>query len=282
MSDCFIDREIQRVIIEQTEHNQNIGMLMVDFHTHILPSIDDGSRNMEETKAMLEALKDEGVDSFVATPHFYARHSSVHHFLEKRSSAAAETGKYLAEHPSLPGMRVGAEVYYFEGIGDAKQICELTVEGTKTLLLEMPFSQWTRNNLADVSGLIYRQDLKVVLVHIERFYRFQKDRTIWNEILKLPVVLQVNTTALSGSFMERRTALSMMKLGLPVILGSDCHNMNTRPPKLAAGRELIRKKIGEAALASCDRMAEKLLEGAAAPADGKGRIVQYMQGSEIG
>ena len=233
---------------------------MIDFHTHVLPGIDDGSKNIEETEAMLRKLKEEGVDWFVATPHFYARHTSVMHFLEKRTDAAGKVKKLLESDNNLPRMLLGAEVYYFDGIGDAAQISELTVEGTNILLLEMPFAQWTREVLADVRKLIEKQKLQVVLVHIERFYRFQKDKSVWKEILNLPVVLQVNAPALAGSFMEKHTAVSMLKLGLPVILGSDCHNMTSRPPVLNPGREVIRKKAGEAFLEECDLKAHALLE----------------------
>ena len=51
-------------------------------------------------------------------------------------------------------LRKGAEVYYFPGIGDAKQIRELTFEGTDILLLEMPFAQWTDEIYVDVKKLI--------------------------------------------------------------------------------------------------------------------------------
>ncbi len=44
----------------------------IDFHTHILPGIDDGSRNVEMSLRMLAAQREQQVDEIVATPHFYA------------------------------------------------------------------------------------------------------------------------------------------------------------------------------------------------------------------
>lgn len=46
---------------------------MIDFHTHILPGIDDGSRSVEMTMQMLNAETEQGVTGIVATPHFYAQ-----------------------------------------------------------------------------------------------------------------------------------------------------------------------------------------------------------------
>ena len=45
---------------------------MIDWHSHILPEMDDGSRDTDESIAMLEALKHQGVDTVIATPHFHA------------------------------------------------------------------------------------------------------------------------------------------------------------------------------------------------------------------
>ncbi len=52
----------------------------IDFHTHILPGIDDGSRNVEMSLRMLAAQREQQVDEIVATPHFYAQKDSVEEF----------------------------------------------------------------------------------------------------------------------------------------------------------------------------------------------------------
>jgi protein-tyrosine phosphatase len=57
---------------------------MIDFHTHILPGIDDGSKNIEMTMEMLEEEARQGVTEICATPHFYAHRMSFDSFLEKR------------------------------------------------------------------------------------------------------------------------------------------------------------------------------------------------------
>ena len=60
---------------------------MIDWHSHILPGIDDGSRDVSESLALIEKLSEQGVDTVVATPHFYADDNSVDAFLEKRNKA---------------------------------------------------------------------------------------------------------------------------------------------------------------------------------------------------
>ena len=194
----------------------------------------------------------------MATPHFYASQDSIHGFLEKRDKAYAKTMEHMAGRTDLPQLLCGAEVYYFPGMGSAEHLPELTIEGTNVLLLEMPFAQWTRGVYQEVVQIIRQQRLTVLLAHLERFSDYQKDRTVWEDVLDLPVYVQLNT----GSFSEwkkRRFDLRVLKSDLPVVLGSDCHNMSRRPPNLLAGREIIRKKLGSDALEEVDHTARKLL-----------------------
>lgn len=227
---------------------------MIDFHTHVLPGIDDGSADLQETKDLLDEESKQGVDCAVATPHFYAMRTTFPSFLEKRERAYEK-----ACTVSPVKLLRGAEVYYFPGMGNADQVRELTVEGSDLLMLEMPFAQWTKEIFQDVENLIYRQRLTVILVHLERFYSFQKDKSIWEDVLELPVVVQLNT----GSFLEwksRRFDLRLMKTGRQVLLGSDCHNMRRRPPNMKEGRAVIEKKMGAGMLRQIDQFAESLLK----------------------
>ena len=113
---------------------------MIDFHTHILPRIDDGSRDLGMTEAMLREEGRQGVRLVIATPHFYADEMSIDGFLERRAMAMAETEgvRHKAEE-TLPAVLAGAEVRYFDGIGAAKEIAALCVEGTETMLLELRY-----------------------------------------------------------------------------------------------------------------------------------------------
>ena len=60
---------------------------MIDFHSHILPLMDDGSRSVEESCKMLEELSSQGVTKVAATPHFSANNETVEKFLERRKSS---------------------------------------------------------------------------------------------------------------------------------------------------------------------------------------------------
>ena len=60
---------------------------MIDFHSHILPCLDDGSKSVDESIKMLKTLASQGVKKVVATPHFYANDESIEQFLNRRDEA---------------------------------------------------------------------------------------------------------------------------------------------------------------------------------------------------
>ena len=57
---------------------------MIDWHSHILPGMDDGSKDPEESIAMLDMLEQQGIDTVIATPHFYANEETTEEFLGRR------------------------------------------------------------------------------------------------------------------------------------------------------------------------------------------------------
>ena len=61
---------------------------MIDFHTHVLPSVDDGSSSVEESIRMLKSMEAQGVKKALLTPHFYAYQTDVESFYLKRESAS--------------------------------------------------------------------------------------------------------------------------------------------------------------------------------------------------
>lgn len=211
---------------------------MVDMHSHVLPNMDDGSKSVEESIQMLEATARQGIRHMVATPHFYPTDNSPEQFLARRKKAE----KRLCDvwQPGFPELRMGAEVYFFEGMSHAEALDDLRIAGTELLLLEMPFTAWSDRMVREIEELQARSGITVLMAHIERYFRFQKDR-VWEELLRSGVRMQCNAEFFLN-WRTRRKALRMLKAGRIHFLGSDCHNMGSRQPLL--GEALSR--IGDA------------------------------------
>ena len=89
---------------------------MFDVHCHILPGIDDGSKNVQMSLDMLKMSAEQGVEGIIFTPHFYADMNSPEKFFDKRSKALAELESGLGNLSKVPKYAVGAEVHYFRGM----------------------------------------------------------------------------------------------------------------------------------------------------------------------
>ena len=209
--------------------------MIVDFHTHILPGMDDGSADPAESAAMLAEEARQGVDLVVLTPHFYATENSPRQFLARRSAAYQRLMQVI--RPEFPQLRLGAEVQYFEGMSRVESLDGLTVEGTPLLLLEMPFSRWPSRTVSEVLELNDQQGMQVVLAHVERYLSMQREE-VWRTFAENGVLMQASASAFR-SWGKRRKIRSMMRDGMIRFFGSDCHNMDDRPPNLNAAYRYV-------------------------------------------
>ena len=82
---------------------------MIDIHSHILPGIDDGSKNLRMSLGLIDMLIDQGIDTVAATPHFYADRVSVEKFLSRRQRAYESLAEALENTPKAPKILLGAE-----------------------------------------------------------------------------------------------------------------------------------------------------------------------------
>lgn len=199
---------------------------MIDFHTHILPCMDDGSQSISESLSMLRAEARQGIQGVVLTPHFYAHENNPEDFLKRRQHIFRQLKPYL--WPELPEIILGAEVQYFEGICTVEGVRDLRIEGTDYLLLEMPFSHWSNHMIEDVITLNDRRGMTVVLAHIERYMAMQP-KEIWSHLRSCGVLMQSNVSFFSN-WKTQHKAMSMLARREINFLGSDCHNMKLRQP----------------------------------------------------
>ena len=235
-------------------------MYTIDFHSHILPGIDDGARNVQTSLAMLTMAAEQQVDVMIATPHFYASRDRIKSFLERREKAWQLLQNEIKEDAKIPKIHLGAEVAFFDGISRAKDIQNLTIQGTDILLLEMPFQPWTARQVEEVAALIRERGFTILIAHLERFLWIPGNKKQLEQLLQLPVRVQINAEAFD-SWLHTRTLMRMFKENKAHVLGSDCHGAHHRIPNLLSGREIVQKKAGLDILEQIDRNGMQLLAG---------------------
>ncbi len=211
---------------------------MKDFHTHILPGIDDGSRDVKTSIEMLREEACAGIDEIVATPHFYASEGDIDRFLRRRTRAWDALREALTDE--LPNVRLGAEVQYFEGIRATENLEALRIEGSELLLVEMPMRRWSRMMLDDIYEINSRPGIQVVLAHVDRYLEFIGKDMI-EDLASRGLLIQVNTSY----FLDWRTrgrAKKQLRNGYLHFFGTDCHNLTSRSPNW---KELKPKTLAE-------------------------------------
>ena len=216
-------------------------MTFTDWHSHILPNVDDGSRDVAESLRLLEMLAEQGVGKVIATPHFIADNESVSAFIKRRNDSYNRL-KEVA-NKGMPEIVLGAEGAYYSGISRLSNLKELCIDRTGLLLLEMPFSVWKEYTLKEVVEIATAKNIVVILAHIERYLKLQPYKTL-EQIMEIGVLMQVNASYFA-ELRTRRKALSLLKKGGIQFLGSDCHNLTSRAPKLGTAYEVIKNKFGE-------------------------------------
>ena len=214
---------------------------MVDFHSHILPEMDDGAESVETSLRMLRESARQGVNVIFATSHFYADQEDPEHFLARRAAAyerlRAEQEKSVQVYPDI---YLGAEVLYFPGMSGAEELKMLTLGSTNCLLVEPPMMRWTDTMLDEIEQTGANLSCVPVIAHIDRYMRMLGDNMLFDRVNGRRILIQVNASFFIHED-SRQIALKYLSEGRIHLMGSDCHNMTDRAPNLGEAAAVIRK-----------------------------------------
>ncbi|MBQ4153802.1 MAG: hypothetical protein IJE01_01205 [Clostridia bacterium] len=232
--------------------------MYTDIHSHILPGVDDGAQNLEEALSLISSAYKHGTQQFVATPHFYA---SYHSLGEQLSLAKERLGLLCQEiiKKQIPvKIILGFEVRFFHGISSCEELNHLTINGSKTLLLELGPQPITDSIIEELVELYY-QGYDVILAHIERYSKISGFSKLKPLIKNRVVKCQVNAASfVEGPFVK--LSYKLVKKGWCDYIAGDMHSVLHRPSKLKAAMLLIEEKIGKATANKLIKNSNKLFE----------------------
>lgn len=228
---------------------------MVDFHCHLLPNMDDGSSSVDESLKILEKLSEQTVELVVATPHFIANDESVESFLHRRQRAYEELAENLYE--GLPDIRLGAEVAFYEGISNLNGLNKLCIEGTNILLIEMANVKWTKCVINELYRLVSLGNIQIMIAHVERCL-YMQDPDVVDYLLENGVIMQSNASYFIRTLTKRKACRSLRN-NIIHVLGSDSHNMTSRPPRIKEALDFIEKKLGTQAVEHLNRISKDII-----------------------
>jgi len=223
-----------------------------DFHSHILPAIDDGASTVEESLILLNSLKKQGVETIVATPHFYLQEQRLDSFIQNREYAYRAIMK-ASDKTDIPNIIMGAEVYYHPILFSVDNISELCIGKSPYILLELPHGGLDKSIVTGVEKFINYTGLIPVLAHIEIY-----PPKIIDYLMQLPLLGQINLPSFLD-LKKKKAALKLVQKGYCHVLGTDCHNIKYRPPYFRSGMEAFTTAVDNRFIKQADETAAKIL-----------------------
>ncbi len=224
---------------------------MIDWHTHILPGMDDGAETTEISFAMLDALAEQGFHEVFATPHFMVNTGdTIPDFLKRRQACHAA----LQQHSLYPHIHLGAEVALSADLLELEHLDQLKMGDTSCILLEPPYEDWSEWVYQTIFHIEARYKLKPIIAHADRYFDIVSDKKKIFRLTKLGYILQINTAVVQRN--RFHPVYKLLKGYKRILFGTDAHNMVSRPPKLEA--EKLQKKIGAEKWNTSNRYSENL------------------------
>lgn len=202
--------------------------MILDIHSHILPGIDDGAKNINETVSLLEMMKEQGTTAVIATPHFDLSKPTKDQKREKIVSTYGEVLKAVSDK-NLPEIYLGYEVVFSYGISEIPDLDKFTLAGTNKILIELPFGRMTDRIISELEEIAFTRKLVPILAHLERYTRYEGINKIYEAVWNKTASAQVTADTVCD-FWSKRDISKLIRKEIFTYIGSDAHSVDTRPP----------------------------------------------------
>jgi protein-tyrosine phosphatase len=215
---------------------------MIDIHTHILPGLDDGAADLEQSMAMARVAIADGVTAVVATPHAATNTT--------RADVLAHVGKLqiALDNSNVPlQLYAGIEVWLSpDVVAQQRTGHAFAIANGPYMLVELPLQMippYTEQAIfaLQVAGII------PILAHPERYVALEGNLEPLYRLVSRGVLCQLSASSLLGGFGPRARSLaeSILQHDLAHVIASDAHSADVRPPKLAAAMARATELVGE-------------------------------------
>lgn len=218
---------------------------MIDFHSHILPEIDDGSRDINETYDMIKEAYDAGFSAIISTSHYID--GSYECDKKTRESLISDIKKEIEKRKINIDIYNGAEAYVSRDLNLLVKDEKIpTINNSKYLLFELPMNTKVLF-LEDAIFNLMSINVTPIIAHPERYSFVQEDPNMLLDLIDKGVLFQMNYGSASGIYGKevKKTAIKLLKANMIHFLGSDAHRHNSIYSNMDELKNNIIKIIGE-------------------------------------
>jgi protein-tyrosine phosphatase len=212
---------------------------MIDIHCHIMPGIDDGAADAQESLSMAKAAAEDGISHIVATPH-----------IRETLHPPALLRKYVEKlNQVMKKWQVPVEILYGADVYALlapKEMLGYTINDSKYILIEFPYTHIPAH-APDILFNLKLQGLIPIITHPERNPTVIQNPEKLFSLLTGDVYVQVTADSLLGNFGQqiRECTFYLLKKGAVHFIASDAHSAKTRGPVLYEAVKTARKIVGK-------------------------------------
>ncbi len=217
----------------------------IDIHCHIMPGVDDGSRDIETSLKMLKIAEKNGITHVILTPHHKPMHHNVsplhnRSYTEQLWQEAAKLGININLYP-------GNEVYYSDETQEELENGKITtLAGSEYVLVEFH----PTNTFKAIHNAVYRiqsAGYMPIIAHVERYSDVVSHPSYVEELRDMGCYIQVNASSIMGKygFGIGLFTKKLLKKGLVHFVATDAHDTAKRAPDILDCRNYVDRKFGE-------------------------------------
>ncbi len=217
---------------------------MIDIHTHILPTVDDGADSADEALEMVDIAAVNGTKGIVLTPHHLTEDSRSLKFSKDRLFSEFQKFKGLVcdEFPDI-SLYFGAENHIGQNVPPRDML--ISINGTEYVLVEFDFN-CSFSDALQIVNTLKGYGFKPIIAHPERYEFIKLSPFCAADLVNEGALLQLNVTSLyqgyDGVF---ETAMFLLSEGLYSFAASDCHSVYYRIPDMSEGYAFISSQFSD-------------------------------------
>ena len=236
---------------------------MIDFHNHIIPNLDDGSKSIEMSLNMLKEAESQGITDIINTVHFQhpkmegknTSYDFVIDEINKLQEIANENNINVKIHP-------GSEVFFQFNLTEILDNPITVIGNGKYMLIEFQRLSFPENYEEELFKLQLK-GITPIIAHPERYRGIQNNMKLAEKWFDRGYLIQIDCASITGSFGKetQKTAIQLLQHGLCHLIGSDAHNDKKRNFCLKEALTITERLIGEKNILIIKENSERILSG---------------------
>ncbi|QAT40498.1 CpsB/CapC family capsule biosynthesis tyrosine phosphatase [Clostridium sp. JN-9] len=215
---------------------------MLDIHSHIIPNIDDGSKNIDMSMEMIKIAADDGIDNIIATPHYCTgcyekNYEYIEGYVEYLNKLAKE---HELNIKILPGQEIFIDNYTLDYL---KQGIIGSLNESKYMLVEFNMAEFDES-IMDILYELRIIGIEPIIAHPERYIYIVENPLFINKFVEEQYHFQINSGSITGLFGKKveKTAEILIQHGICSFVASDAHSNNRRVPKISEALNIVNQK----------------------------------------